>query len=154
MILITLDNPKLLFYSQKVLFNISHQKKIDISTHPFSPGTDSPAKQMESSILVGELLREISRRHKIVTSTYASRLTSSVKTLNYKAISTRINLKWLFFKLQENRILQTQASYIFFLKIATQRQKYCTSDWGNAASSKGEVICQQWIRTANEKNQK
>lgn len=89
MILITLDNPKTAVSLAKESCSTSATKrKIDISTHPFPPGIDSPAKQMETSILVGELLREISRRHKIVTSTYASRLTSSVKTLNYKAYST------------------------------------------------------------------
>lgn len=77
--------PKLSSYL-KVFVNISHQKKTDIWIHLFSHGIDFPAKYMDTRILLVQLVKEISRRQKrIVTSTYASRLTSSVKTLNYKA---------------------------------------------------------------------
>lgn len=105
---------------------------------------------MESSIFVGELLREISRRHNIVTSTYASRLTSSVKTLNYKAIWTRINLKYIFLN---DKIIKSSKYKELFLNSYTEPKTLY--QWlRKSASSRGETRRQQWIRTANEKNQK
>lgn len=118
MILITLDKPK-----TAVLFAknpVQHQppKENQYFNSSLFSWQWFPAKQRESSILVGELLREISRRHKIVTSTYASRLTSSVKTLNYKAISTRINLKCIFFNYK--RIKSSKYKHLLFFNSYTK----------------------------------